>query len=110
MVDMKSSMLEQQARMLAQSNYKADPDITRILWFPDPGNEEIRLVEIHSMLSGSDVLPVHFGPQTSPAGQIALTFRSAIALVSQEAVDQGVDLPSGWGDWGHAKPIERLDQ
>jgi hypothetical protein len=90
--------IERQARLLALDNRIAEPDITRVFWFPD--EKEVRLVELTEQVPAGtegEVLPFYFRP--SPQHQ--LPSPSAIAMI-REAEFGKLKLPSGWGDWSDA--------
>ena len=102
---MSRELIERQARYLAADNYKAEPTIEKVYWFPD--DEEVRLVEVTPIIPPSvegEVRPFYFGP--SP--QDELPSPSAMAMI-QPAEFGVLRLPNGWGGWGAAVPIEEQD-
>ena len=99
---MSREIVEQQARYLAADNYKVEPDIEKVYWFPD--DEEVRLVELTPQIPISiegEVRPFYFGP--SP--EDGLPSPSAMAMIQPR--EFGVlRLPAGWGGWDSAVLIE----
>lgn len=96
-------MIEQEAKMLAAENYKADPDTARIYWFRD--DREIRLLELSDRVPAEQdgiIHPFYFNP--SP--QDGLSFPSAVAVIRQEEFGK-LELPEGWGDWKDAVEVRR---
>jgi hypothetical protein len=56
-----NALVQAQARLLAADNRKAEPDISRIFWFPD--GEEVRLIEVTEQIpisSEGEVIPFYF--------------------------------------------------
>jgi hypothetical protein len=91
--------IESQARMLAEENMKADPDILKVYWFPDEA--EVRLIEVsQSIPSSTDnrVHPFYFRPD--PASNLPAP--SGIALIRDQEWATST-LPPDWGDWNRAK-------
>lgn len=91
-------VIEQQARLLAADNRRSEPDITRVLWFPD--DQEVRLVELTDQVPRSldgEVHPFYF----RAAPQDNLPAPSAIAMIRSDEVG-GLKLPTDWGDWDEA--------
>jgi hypothetical protein len=94
-------VIEQQARLLANDNRRAEPQITRIFWFPD--DKEVRLVELIDQVPSSadrEVRPFYFRP--SP--QDNLPAPSAIAMIRPDEYGTS-KLPEGWGDWDDATEL-----
>ena len=90
--------IQHQAQSLAADNRRAEPDISRIFWFPD--EQEVRLLELTEQVPRSDegeVLPFYF----RPAPRHQLPAPSAIAMIRQDEFGK-LRLPPGWGDWGDA--------
>ena len=86
---------EKQARFLAVDNRQADPDITKIFWFPD--DNDVRLVEL------SDEVPVNFDDELHPfyfrpSPDDDLPLPSAMAIIRSDEFGK-LKLPAGWGDW-----------
>ena len=99
---MAKAEVERQARLLAIENKKAEPEITKVYWFPDEG--EVRLVELlQSVPESGDgkVHPYHFRPD--PADQLPAP--SGIALIRPDEFGK-LQLPEKWGGWDQAVPIE----
>lgn len=93
--------IEQQARLLANDNRRAEPQIARIFWFPD--DKEVRLVELIDQVPSSadrQVQPFYFRP--SP--QDNLPAPSAIAMIRPDEYG-ALKLPEGWGDWDDATEL-----
>lgn len=94
--------VERQARYLAADNYKVEPTIQRVYWFPN--EDEVRLVEVTPIIPPSlegEVRPFYFAP--SP--EDALPSPSAMAMIQPD--EFGVlRLPTGWGGWEAAVLIE----
>ena len=93
-----NSEIERQARLLASDNRTAEPDITRVFWFPD--EKEVRLVELTEQVPAGaegEVLPFYFRP--SPRHQLPAP--SAIAMIRAGEFEK-LKLPPGWGDWNDA--------
>ncbi len=89
---------QQQAEALAADNRKAEPDVTRILWFPD--DHEVRLLEITEQVPinpDEDVHPFYF--RASPQDNLPLP--SSIALIRAEEIGK-LKLPPEWGSWDDA--------
>ncbi len=90
--------IEQQARTLAADNRNAEPDITKVFWFPH--NQEVRLLELTEQVPQSldgEVHPFYFRP--SP--QDNLPAPSAIAMIRASEFG-ALRLPESWGDWNDA--------
>ncbi|HET6251518.1 MAG TPA: hypothetical protein VFE47_27785 [Tepidisphaeraceae bacterium] len=91
-------LIHNQALSLAEDNRRAQPDITRIFWFPD--DQEVRLVELTEQIpvtTEGEALPFYF----RAAPQYDLPAPSAIALIRPQEFGH-LRLPSGWGDWSDA--------
>jgi hypothetical protein len=87
--------IQEQARLLADDNRKAEPAITTVFWFPDP--DEVRLVEVHSGIAATPEGPLHpFFFRESPDDNLPAP--SGIVLVRPEEVRQR-ELPEEWGSW-----------
>jgi hypothetical protein len=89
---------EKQARYLAVDNRQAEPEITRILWFPD--DNEVRMVEV------TDIVPVNFDDEIHPfyfppSPEDDLPLPSATVLIRSDELGK-LKLPAGWGDWTDA--------
>lgn len=89
------------ARRLAQSHYRVDPAVTRIVRLVSPSdenspNEPVKLLEVNEETFSSGIVPVYFGPHV-PSG---VFFPSVIVEVRPEEYEQIVSgelpLPSGW--------------
>ncbi len=90
--------VETQAKRLAADNRQAEPDITRILWFPH--EQEVRLIEVTEQIPVTDdgqVHPYYFG--ASPNYDLPLP--SAIAMIREDEVEK-LKLPDEWGNWADA--------
>jgi hypothetical protein len=90
--------IEDQARALAADNRRAEPNITRVLWFPD--DREVRLVEVTDDVPTSEegeVRPFYF--RSSP--QDNLPAPSGIAMIRADEVRK-LKLPQEWGNWDDA--------
>ncbi|OXU14767.1 hypothetical protein [Sedimentisphaera salicampi] len=85
--------IKQQAEYLAKENYSSEPNMSKILWFPD--EREVRLVEILDdapSFSDNQMRPVYF--KESPKDR--LYYPSAIVLVNSKDFNN-LNLPSDWG-------------
>jgi hypothetical protein len=94
--------IERQARLLADENMDADPDIEAVYWFPN--QDEVRLVEITPSIPTSTdnrVHPYYFRPD--PASNFPAP--SGIALIQPQEFKAST-LPERWGDWNQAKLIK----
>lgn len=92
--------IERQAQDLARSSREAEPNITDVLWFPDP--EVVRLVGVDREAPPSMDGKVHpFRFRSSP--QDGLPAVSDVAIVSPEEVGHA-ELPDGWS-WDEAKRL-----
>jgi hypothetical protein len=92
--------IEQQARLVAADNRKAEPSIQTIYWFPNP--REVRLVELTPVvpLNGSDSLdPFYFPP--SPGHDLPAP--SSVAMI-RPGEWKKLRLPRGWS-YEHAVKI-----
>src|SRR5438067_1712192 len=90
--------IERQARLLAGDNRRAEPQITRIFWFPD--EKEVRLIELIDQVPATadgEVRPFYF--RASP--QDNLPAPSAIAMIRGDEYGR-LKLPRGWGEWADA--------
>ncbi len=95
---MSKEVVEKQAKLLAADNYKAEPDIERVYWFPD--DSEVRLVELMPSIPiavDGEIHPFYFRP--SPEDN--LPFASGIAII-RPAEFGALKLPKNWGDWNSA--------
>lgn len=91
-------VIEQQARLLANDNRRAEPDIMRIFWFPD--EQEVRLIELTEQVPVSTDGELHaFYFQSAPADNLPAP--SAIAMIRSNEFGQ-LKLPPNWGDWADA--------
>jgi len=100
-VQIQNPEIEQQARLLAVDNRKAEPDITRVFWFPD--ESEVRLIELTEQIpigAEGEVLPFYFRP--SPRHHLPAP--SAIAMIRPGEFGK-LKLPMGWGSWDNAIEI-----
>ena len=103
---MSRKIVEQQARYLAADNYKAEPDIQKVYWFPD--DEEVRLVELTPQIPVADngaLQPFYFNP--SP--EDGLPSPSAMALIQPQEFGR-LSLPKRWGTWDDAVLIEQIEE
>ena len=99
---MSREQVERQAKLLAKENREAEPEISKVLWFPD--DNEVRLVELHSAVPSSDdgqVHPYFFRP--SPADRLPAP--SGVALIKPDEFGH-LKLPVDWGDWNSAVELE----
>ena len=90
--------IEQQARLLADDNRRAEPDIARVFWLPD--DSEVRLIELTDMVpsnSDGELRPFYFRP--APAD--SLPAPSAIAMIRADEFGK-LTLPADWGQWSDA--------
>jgi hypothetical protein len=90
--------VEQQARLLADENRQAEPEITKVFWFPD--DEEVRLVELHRGIPANAdgrLRPFYF----RAAATRDLPAPSGIALIRPDEFGK-LELPPSWGDWDNA--------
>ena len=93
-----NSEIEGQARILADDNRRAEPDITRVFWFPN--GAEVRLVELTEQVPASEdgeVHPFYF----RPAPKDNLPAPSAIAMIRADEFGKA-RLPPQWGSWNDA--------
>jgi hypothetical protein len=91
-------VIERQARLLAVDNRRAEPDISKVFWFPD--EQEVRLVELTDQVPHSldgQVHPFFFRP--SPQDQLPAP--SVIAMIRVKEFGK-LNLPAGWGSWDDA--------
>lgn len=90
--------IEQQAKMLALENRRAEPTITRAFWFPHAS--EVRLVQLTPQIPATEDGKVHpFYFPASPAHGI--TAPSGVALIRPEEY-RALDLPRDWASWNDA--------
>ncbi len=90
--------IKEQAQLLAADNRQAEPDITRVFWFPD--DQEVRLVELTDQVpqtQDGEVHPFYF--RASP--QDKLPVPSAIAMIRVDEFRK-LRLPVDWGNWDDA--------
>ena len=93
--------IKRQAELLARENKEAEPDISKVYWFPD--ENEVRLVELHSTVPPSGegpVYPYYFPPALADN----LPTTSGVVLIRPEEY-RNVELPPGWGPWSKAEEI-----
>ena len=94
--------IEQQARLLAHHHRQKDPEIVKVLWFPD--ESEVRLVELDRIIPSLEddkiIQPFYFRP--APRDQMPAP--TAIALIRPEKEGQ-LELPAGWGTWDDAREL-----
>ncbi len=86
------------ARELAEAHQKEDPETKSVFLAEDPGQAEVRLVEVSgSVRNSGDVLPFRFAPRPD----MGIPYASVIVLLSEdewERVRRGeLQLPQGWG-------------
>jgi hypothetical protein len=94
--------IQRQAKELAIENRKAEPDVEKVLWFPD--DEQVRLVVVTPLVPISldgDVHPFYF--RADPGNNLPAT--SGIALIRPDEVGK-LRLPRKWGDWPAAIVLE----
>src|SRR6266567_571593 len=87
--------VEQQARLLAEDNRRAEPDIEKTFWFPD--DREVRLLELTDQVPASadgEVHPFYFRPSLKDN----LPLPTAIAMIRAEEFGS-LKLPPEWGNW-----------
>lgn len=90
--------IEKQAKSLAADNRQAQPDITRILWFPD--DTEVRLVELTEQIPANEDDELHpFYFRASPKDD--LPFPSAMVMIRPDEINT-TKPPTGWGSWTDA--------
>ena len=89
------------ARTLAESHYRVDPAIRRVMRLLAPLNEDspsepIKLLEVNEETSMSGVVPVYFGAHAASG----VFFPSVIVEVRPEEFEQicggQLPLPNGW--------------
>ena len=98
--------VKRQAKLLAAENRRAEPDIRMIYWFPH--EKEVRLLELTPTIPASGdgrVHPFHFQPKPD----LDLHAPSGIALIRPDEFGK-LDLPTDWGDWGSAVPLNGEDE
>ena len=91
-------VVEQEARLPVVSHRQAEPDITKVFWFPD--DQEVRLLELTEQVPialDGEVHPFYFRP--SPKDDLPLA--SAIAMIRAEVFGK-LKLPGEWGSWSDA--------
>jgi hypothetical protein len=94
-------VIERQARHLAEDNRRAEPDITRVFWFPD--DAEVRLVELTDQVPANEDGAVHpFYFRAAPADDLPAP--SAIAMIRAAELGQ-LRLPPQWGNWNDATEL-----
>ena len=94
--------VKRQARLLADDNRKAEPDIQRVYWFPN--DREVRLVELMPSIPASGDGLVHpFYFRSSPGDELPVP--SGIAIIRPEEFRQ-LQPPPGWGAWDDAELLE----
>jgi hypothetical protein len=96
--EMSRDDIMRQAKLLAKENRKAEPQITRIYWFPD--DIEVRLIEVLPPIppnGDQTVRPYFFRP--SPNDNLPAP--SGVVLIRPEEERQ-VHLPADWGRWSDA--------
>jgi hypothetical protein len=90
--------VEQQARFLAADNRQAEPNITKVYWFPDDG--EVRLVELTDQVPVNEDNELHpFYFRASP--QDSLPLPTAVVMIRPEEFGK-LKLPPQWGEWADA--------
>ena len=95
-------IIKKQAIMLAKANKRAEPNITKVYWFPH--NEEVRLVELENNVGHSRtkyVAPFYF--DSSPEDELLAP--SAIALIRSNEFRK-LQLPRDWGTWDDAQELK----
>lgn len=93
--DPPAAEIERQARDLADDNRRAEPDITRIFWFPF--DREVRLVELTDQVPATtdgELHPFYF--RAAPADNLPAP--SAIAMIRVAEFGK-LKLPVDWGAW-----------
>ena len=91
-------VIERQARRLAEDNRRAEPDISRVFWFPS--DADVRLIELTEQIPASEdgeVRPFYF--RAAPADDLPAP--SAIALIRAGEFGR-LRLPPQWGNWDDA--------
>jgi hypothetical protein len=89
--------IKKQAEMLASENRQAEPQITKVYWFPDAN--EVRLIEVLPTIPIGDGRVHPFFFRSSPLDNLPAP--SGVALVRPEDVDHA-ELPEDWGNWEDA--------
>jgi hypothetical protein len=90
--------IERQARVLADDNRRAEPDIVRVFWFPN--ETEVRLVELSDQMpvtADGELHPFYFRP--APIDDLPAP--SAVAIIRSSEFGQ-LRLPADWGSWADA--------
>lgn len=89
------------AARLAQSHYRVDPSITRIVRIVAPGREDdaaepIKLLEVNAQTPANGIVPVGFGPHAASG----VYYPSVIVEVRPEEFEQiqrgNLPLPGVW--------------
>lgn len=94
--------IERQAKLLADENMEADPEIEAVYWFPN--EDEVRLVEITPSIPSSTDNRVHpFYFRADPASNFPAP--SGIALIRPQEFKSST-LPDRWGNWNQAQLIK----
>jgi hypothetical protein len=93
--------IQEQARLLADENRRAEPTISKVYWFPH--DAEVRLVELDDAAPRNDDGAVHpFYFHAAP--QENLPAPSGVAIIRPDEFGR-LTLPSEWGDWDDAREI-----
>lgn len=99
---MPRDVVERQAKLLAKENRQAEPQISKVYWFPD--DNEVRLVELHSEVpsSGDQQLHPYF---FRPSPEDNLPAPTGVALIQPDEFGC-LGLPPGWGKWDDVVELE----
>jgi hypothetical protein len=86
------------ALQLVQSHREVEPNLRRVVFYPDPQEREVRLLEVvEGSPSAGEVLPFRFAPDVAEG----VLYPVVIVELSPSEFDQlergGLRLPEGWG-------------
>jgi hypothetical protein len=83
---------------LVQSHREVEPNLRRVIFYPDPEEREVRLVEVvEGSPSAGEVLPFRFAPDVTQGVPYPVVIVE-LSPAEFEQLEQGhLHLPDGWG-------------
>ena len=87
------------AQKLASDSRELDTNVVKVLWFPDPYEIHIIVIETDAVPWTEEVEPFYFDAST----EVPVT--SGLAVIPPEQEGQ-LRLPEDWGDWKDRQELE----
>jgi hypothetical protein len=93
--------LRETALELVQSHREVEPNLKRVIFYPDAEGREVRLVEVvDGSPSAGEVLPFRFAPDVTDGVPYPVVIVELSPAEFQQLEQGQLHLPDGWGNDG----------